>query len=91
MSKNAAQVNLLGYQTCMDHDEALKQAFKEKPDDKVAALIKVTLDPRSDYLPLDHHSQLPSTNHLIMLQDGIQVHVVASVKSELSERIKGKK
>ena len=31
MSQRADEVNLLGYQTCLDHDDALAQAFKAKP------------------------------------------------------------
>lgn len=77
MSKTADEVNLLGYQTCMDHDDALAQAFKKKPKDKVAALIKFTLDPKSDYLPLRQHLTIPEAEHMILLEDGIGLHIVA--------------
>ena len=59
MSKVSDEVNLLGNQTCTDHESAIDQAFKNKPDDKEAALIKLTLDHKSGYLPLRKHLNIP--------------------------------
>ena len=91
MSKQQTLLNMLGYQTCMDHDDALAQAFNKKPDDKIAALIKLTLDSHSDYLPLAHHLTIPEAQHMVLLEDGLGVHVVACTQSELKEKIDGKK
>ena len=90
MSKRADEVNLLGYQTCLDHDGALAQAFKAKPTEKIAALIKFTLDPKSDYLPLRQHLTIPEAEHMILLEDGIGVHIVACTQSELRAKVDGK-
>ena len=67
MSLNSEEVNLLGNQTCSDHDTALDQAFKNKPKDKEAALIKLTLDHKSGYLPLKKHLNIPEAQHMVLV------------------------
>lgn len=89
MSKNGEEVNLLGYQMCQDHDSALEQAFKSKPDDKVAALLQISLDSKAAYLPLKNHLTNPEAQHQVILQDGLGLKVVACAQSDFKKKVKG--
>lgn len=52
-------------------------------------LIKLTLDPKSGYLPLRKHLSIPEAKHMVLLEDGIGLQVVAITQSEIKMKVKG--